>query len=509
MMKQRESDTSDHVDELIDESLKLYEKEIQRPFTDSLTGLFSHGFFLVFLDQELKRSRRYAVPFTLGLINIDAFSSYNTRYGALRGDRMLQKITSVIQHKIRQADLAARYSGDVFAVLLQAVQSEAAAIPAERIREAISQAADIPLTVSIGLASFPNDADSKEELIHKAETALYQAKIRGKNKIYFFEKHPLVRDHERSNIVIADDNPTNLRLFDMLLEPLDVEVLKATNGKDALHIINKTEVDLAILDIMMPEMNGLEACRAIKNNESTRMVPIILVTALNDMQTKLQGIEAGADDFITRPIKKVELLARARSLIRLKKLNNNLTSIENVLFSLANTVEAKDVGTQGHIERVSNIAVALGRKLGLPPAKVEALRFGGMLHDIGKLGIPREILNKPAPLTPEEMQQMQRHAEMGHKICLPLKKVLGPALDVIRHHHEKLDGSGYPDGLQGDEISMEARIMVVTDMFDALITDRPYRKGLPRGDVLEILRHEVLEGKLDGQVVEGLIQIVT
>lgn len=502
-------DRAEHVNNLIDESLKLYEKEIKRPFSDSLTGLFNHGFFLVFLEQELKRSRRYAVPFTLGLINVDAFSFYNTRHGALQGDRMLQKISTVIRANVRQADLAARYSGDVFAILLHTVHSEGASIPAERIRASIAESTEIPLTVSIGLASFPHDAHNKEELIYKAETALYQAKIRGKNKVYFFEKQQLAREHEQSKVLIADDNLTNLRLFEVLLEPLDVEVIKATNGKDALHLLNKTEVDLIILDVMMPEMDGLEVCYALKGNESTRMIPVILVTALNDMETKIRGIEAGADDFITRPVNKVELLARAKSLIRLKKLNNNLTSIENVLFSLANTVEAKDVGTQGHIERVSNIAVALGRKLGLSPVKVEALRFGGMLHDIGKLGVPRTILNKPDTLSDEETELMKRHAEVGYKICLPLKKVLGPALDTIRHHHEKLDGSGYPDGLKGDEISIEARIMAVTDMFDALITERPYRKALPKLQVIEILRQEVRDGKLDDEVVECLIDIVT
>lgn len=498
-----------HVTDLIGESLKLYEQEIKRPFTDSLTGLFNHGFFLVFLEQEVKRSRRYAVPFTLGLINVDSFAFYNNRYGALQGDRMLQKITEIIRANIRQADLAARYSGDGFAVILQAINSDAAFIPAERIRDSIACADDIHLTASIGLASFPQDASTKEELIYKAEIALYQAKIRGKNRVYFFERQPLSVAEERARILIADDNASNLRLMEILLTPLQVDVIKADNGKEVLHLVNKVDVDLVILDIFMPEMDGLETCYALKGNDATRMIPIILVTALDDLETKVKGIEAGADDFLTRPVNKVELLARVKSLIKLKRLNNNLTSIENVLFSLANTVEAKDVGTQGHIERVSNLAMMMGKKLELPTAKVEALRFGGMLHDIGKLGIPHEILNKPTPLTPEENDLMKRHSEIGYKICLPLKKVLGTALDVIRHHHEKLDGSGYPDGLRGDEISVEARIMAVIDMYDALITDRPYRKGLPKEQVLDILRQDAQDGKLDGKVVEHLIHIVT
>jgi putative two-component system response regulator len=495
--------------EFIDESLKLYEQEIKRPFTDSLTGLFNHGFFLVFLEQEIKRSKRYADAFTLALINIDSFAFYNTRHGALLGDRMLQKITEIIRRNIRQADLAAKYSGDGFAVILHGTNSEAAFIPAERIRDTISQSVEIPLTVSIGLASFPRDASNQEDLIYKAESALYQAKIRGKNKVYFFEKYGIQREEEQARVLIADDNAGNLKLLELLLLPLNFEVIKAMNGKDVLHLLSKVEVDLVMLDVLMPEMDGIEVCHALKGNEATRMIPIILMTALDDIDTKLKGIDAGADDFVTRPINKIELIARVKSLIKLKRLNSNLTSIENVLFSLANTVEAKDVGTQGHIERVSNLAVGLGKKMELAPARIEALRFGGMLHDIGKIGIPREILNKPQALNPEENELMKRHSEIGYKICLPLKKVLGAALDIIRHHHEKLDGSGYPDKLKGDEISVEARIMAVIDMYDALISDRPYRQGLPPETVINILRQEAQEGKVDHEIVEHLIQIVT
>lgn len=494
----------------MDEELKLYyEKQIKRPFTDNLTGLFNHGFFQIFLDHEIERSKRYAIPFTLGLIDIDSFSFYNTRYGALQGDQVLQEIARIIKANLRQADLAARYAGDVFAVILETVDTTIGSMPAERIRDSIAQSISIPLTVSIGLASFPRDATSKEELIQKTEAALHQAKIRGKNKIYFFEREILFSDEERPKILIVDDDRRNLKLLGALLAPLNAEVIKATNGTDALHVLNRVEVDLVLLDVMMPDMDGFEVCYRLKGSEATRMIPVILVTALDDMDSKVRGIEAGADDFITKPPNKVELLARTKSLIRLKKLNSNLTSIENVLFSLANSVEAKDVRTQGHIERVSNMAVALGKKMGLSAGKIEALRFGGILHDIGKLGVPGDLLNKPRPLNPEEDELMKRHPEIGYNICLPLQKVLGSALDVIRHHHEKLDGSGYPDGLKGDEISMEARIMAVTDIYDALITDRPYRKGMPRKNVVEILQQEAIEGKLDQEVVKHLTEMVT
>jgi putative two-component system response regulator len=196
-------------------------------------------------------------------------------------------------------------------------------------------------------------------------------------------------------------------------------------------------------------------------------------------------------------------------LIKLKRLNDNLTSIEYVLFSLAKTVEAKDAYTQGHVERVSNLGIALGRKMGLSDSEIEALRYGGALHDIGKIAVPGHILNKPAPLSPEEWVVMKRHPITGYDICLPLKKNLGYALEIIRHHHEKLDGSGYPDGLKDEEISVAARIMAVVDIYDALITERPYRKAMSLEMAVDILQQEAIEGKLDKIVVDHLIDVVS
>jgi putative two-component system response regulator len=229
-----------------------------------------------------------------------------------------------------------------------------------------------------------------------------------------------------------------------------------------------------------------------------------MVTALHDIEAKVKGIESGADDFLPKPVNKIELQARTKSLITTKKLNDKLTSVEDVLFSLANAVEAKDSYTQGHTQRVADMAVLLGKKMNLTDDEVAALRVGGILHDIGKIGIPRDVLNKPGPLTAEEWDVMKQHPDIGHRICLPLKRTLGLALDMIQHHHEKLDGSGYPEGLQGDEISTVARIMAVVDIYDALVTDRPYRKGMTKKKALSILMQEGDEGKLDKPIIEQL-----
>lgn len=310
-------------------------------------------------------------------------------------------------------------------------------------------------------------------------------------------------------ILVVDDSEQNLRLMKAVLTPLHYEVFTEESGIKALERIQTTDIDLVLLDVMMPQMDGYEVCRRIKSNDETRSIPVILVTALDDSDSKIKGIEAGADDFITKPPNRSELLARTKSLIKVRRLNKNLASIENVLFSLATAIDAKDPYTQGHLERTANLSLAVGRRLNLPPNDIEALRFASILHDIGKIGIPDAILNKPGSLETTEWDLMRTHSDMGYRICLPLQNTLGKALDGIRHHHEKLDGSGYPDGLKGEEISIIARIMAAVDIYDALVTDRPYRKGIPLEKAIGILKEDTAAGKLDATVVTALLNIVT
>lgn len=428
----------------------------------------------------------------------------------MQGDRTLRDVAQVIKSNIRQSDLAARFSGDLCAVIFVESDSTWARVAAERIRELVEKLKGGNPTISVGLATFQEVATSKNILIQKALEALTEAKLRGKNRVHCVEKE-VERTHDGSQhtILIVDDSQLNVKLLKAFLSPLGHKILKAYSGEEAIDLMSKFDVDLVLLDIMMPGMDGYEVCRWIKGNEDTRMIPVIAVTALEDSESKIAAIEAGADDFLTKPPNRVELLARTRSLLQFKKLNENLTSIESVLFSLAKAVEAKDPYTQGHIERVAGLAVSVGRKLGLSENEIKALRLGGMLHDIGKLGIPLEILNKQGPLTSEEWAVMKTHCDVGHRICLPLEKSLGAALDVIRHHHEKLDGSGYPDGLRGEEIPEVAKVMSVVDSYDAMVTDRPYRKALSKEETLLCLYREVNDGKLDSRTVECLQDMVT
>ena len=309
-------------------------------------------------------------------------------------------------------------------------------------------------------------------------------------------------------MLVVDDVPLNVKILEALLVPLKYKVSTAFGGREALALIERGEIDLVLLDVMMPEIDGIEVCRRIKRQEQTRIIPVVMVTATNEIEAKIRSIEAGADDFISKPINKLELLARTRSLIAVKRVNENMIGFENALISLANAVEAKDVYTRGHIKRVSSMAMQLGKCMNLSSRELEALRIGGILHDIGKIGIPDAVLKKEGALDPAEWEVMKTHPDVGYRLVYPLKRTLHQALDIVRYHHERMNGSGYPDGLKGEAISVVARIMAVADCYDALITDRPYRKAYAPEEVLRLIRQEAGEGKLDGQVVDTLIALL-
>jgi putative two-component system response regulator len=309
-------------------------------------------------------------------------------------------------------------------------------------------------------------------------------------------------------ILVVDDDTLNVKLVQSMLEAQKYTIITASNGREALERVAEKDVDLILLDIMMPIMNGFECCRRLKNSEETRMIPVVMLTALDDSRSRVTGIESGADDFITKPPNRVELTARIQSLVKLKRLNSNLTSIENVLFSLVYTVEAKDPYMRGHVERVSGLSVRLGKRMGLSFREIEALRIGGALHDIGKIAIPNAILQKQARLDTDERRIIENHTIAGYRICKPLQKNLGLALSIIRSHHEKEDGSGYPDRLKRDEIPMVTKVLSVVDCYDALITDRPYRQAMAKEKAFEILEDEVSRGKFVASIVAELKNLV-
>src|SRR5580704_13196217 len=292
-----------------------------------------------------------------------------------------------------------------------------------------------------------------------------------------------------ARILLVDDEPAPRAGLEILLRREGYEVLAAADGASALEHCVEFRPDLVLLDIVMPGLDGFEVCRRIKAAPETRLTPVVLITGLSAVSDRIQGINAGADDFLSKPIDFSELLARTRSLLRLKQYTDELENAEVVLFSLALSIEARDPYTRGHCERLSEMSVMLGQKLGLPEEHITALRRAGIVHDIGKVVVPDAILLKPGPLSPGEIAVMRKHPVVGERICAPLK-TLRLVLPIIRHHHEKRDGSGYPDGLSGEEIPLAARILQLADVYDALTTDRPYRTAVPSEVALGMMDEE-------------------
>lgn len=318
----------------------------------------------------------------------------------------------------------------------------------------------------------------------------------------------ILRDFDRNfRVLVADDQPQNLDLIRDILSGNRCEVHTAINGKEAYEKALDLEPDLVLLDIVMPEMDGYEVCQRLKNNERTRLIPVIMITALQELEDKVRGIEAGADDFLNKPFNVAEFAARVRSSLRLKQITDELENAETVLFSLALGVEAKDPNTNGHCERLARFSVKLGEKLGLSQGDLKALYRGGILHDIGKLGIPDSILLNPNRLSRDEWTLMQQHTLIGERICSPLRSFKS-VLPIIRNHHERWNGGGYPDKLRGDEIPVTARILQTVDVFDALLSQRPYKPPYSIRVVLDQMNNEAKQGWRDRELVYEFIRMV-
>ncbi|OHB76191.1 MAG: hypothetical protein A2Z34_05740 [Planctomycetes bacterium RBG_16_59_8] len=297
-------------------------------------------------------------------------------------------------------------------------------------------------------------------------------------------------------VLIADDDEGVRTYLTQFLAQNRYEPIVAADGREAYEMALAQHPDLILLDVQMPGLDGIEVCRRLKRRSGERYTPIVLVTSLVDLGSRVAGIAAGADDFFSKPFEATELLARIRSLLTLKSAIDELEHAEAVITSLELCVEARDPYTGGHCERLSHYAVDLGKRVGLTERELRTVRLGGLLHDLGKIAVPDNILLKPGPLTDDEWLVIRRHPGRGKDLCDPLKS-FGEIALIIRHHHEKWNGSGYPDGLKGEGIPINARIVGIVDAFDALRTRRSYKPSFPLEETMRILRDETEKGLWD------------
>ncbi|MGA2371904.1 MAG: HD domain-containing phosphohydrolase [Candidatus Korobacteraceae bacterium] len=313
----------------------------------------------------------------------------------------------------------------------------------------------------------------------------------------------LNRGSSGATVLITDGDEHYRQLYSDLLRSEGFQTFDAKDCDQASAILHRERIDLALVDMVMPNTNGMTLCRELKNNPETRLVPILLLTDWKSDQNSVMEIENGADAYLNKPVNDIELITRVRALLDKKRFTDGLGNTEKVLLTLLEIVEAKNPYTAGHGQRVSQTAVSLAIQIGLSSAERECVRRGAYLHDIGEVGIPDEILMKLGPLTTEEKIVLNSHTYLGERICASLS-LLHPILQIIRSHHERLDGSGYPDGLGGNQISILTRVVSLADVYDSLTTRQPYRGRFSHMQAMHQIRREAEQGWWDLTVFDAL-----
>jgi putative two-component system response regulator len=311
---------------------------------------------------------------------------------------------------------------------------------------------------------------------------------------------------QSAKVLVVDDYAPNARGMRDLLVASGHAVRIADNGADALRFASEDPPDLIVLDVVMPGMSGVDVCRELKSNSLTRLIPVVLVTGSQEHTYRLEGLDAGADDFINKPLDLQEFRTRVRSLLRMKRLTDELESTEAIVTMLGQIVEARDPYTEGHCERLAEYATALGAALGLSDFDLDTLNRGAALHDVGKIGVPDSVLLKPARLDADELALMRQHPVIGDGLCRTVRS-LERVRPIVRSHHERMDGRGYPDGLSGDQIPLLAQIVGVVDVFDALTTNRPYRKSMTIQAAYDIMLADAASGWCPVDLVTTFIDL--
>jgi putative two-component system response regulator len=307
-------------------------------------------------------------------------------------------------------------------------------------------------------------------------------------------------------VLIVDDDLLVRETMRDYIEHIGYAVRDVGSAAEALTEIGKEFPDLILLDVRMPGMTGIELCRRLKSNPATHLIPVVLLTAERELDSRVAGLAAGADDYFTKPVHPRELGARLRSLIRLKRVLEELEEAESLITSLALTIEARDPYTAGHCVRLAACAAAFGERLGLSAEEQKALRLGGFLHDLGKIAVPDGVLLKAGPLNADERRLMEEHPAAGDRLVLPMR-TLGLVRPIIRHHHERWDGRGYPDRIGGEEVPLLARLMAIVDVYDALCTQRPYKTPFAEAEALRSLHEGGRAGQFDPELVRVFLEL--
>ena len=514
----------------IDNVLKRKEK-LQRFYadtmTDRLTGLLNRTAVNNKLFMLCQRRTGY-----LMMIDLDYFKLLDDIYGIPTGDKVLEAFAQILKRMLGEHDVVGRVGGDEFIVFSTSIKDEKGLkefsdkLNNELIKEAseiIGKNTDIPLGASIGVSYVNSVSDDYTNALKKAEKALKNKKNNGKRGYDLYEEHLSFDDRHTDNgrlwVALVDDDVMNLKVAKRILNNSDIDVSTFTSGEELMNFVKGSMPDLILLDLNMPGMDGFDTIRALQDRGGdVAEIPVVFLTSEDDTETEKKALGLGALDFIRKPFIPEILTIRVKQtaeLIRLqkrladevdKKTRENEQLFLNVVSSLAGAIDAKDVYTNGHSSRVADYSREIARRYGYSLKEQSDIYIMGLLHDVGKIGVPDSVINKPGRLTDEEFEQIKRHPVIGSQILNNIKEM--PKLSVgARWHHERYGGGGYPDGLIGEEIPEEARIIAVADAYDAMSSQRSYRSIMPQ----EKVRSEIENGsgtQFDPKFVEIMLAMI-
>jgi diguanylate cyclase (GGDEF)-like protein len=487
---------------------------------DALTGLANRRALDERLEAALREAAAVEQELTIVLFDLDDFKRFNDSGGHAAGDAVLAQVARAATRVLRVGEELFRVGGDEFAVVVDG-GAEAGAQVADRIQGALqaqTRGGSLP-TISAGVATYPHDATGGAALVAAADGALYASKRRGKSRVSSTRPRGGASAGERGSadpfppagprgprVLFVDDDPSLLTLLRTTFELVDIEIADATTAADALAAIAARPPDVVVLDIGLPDIDGLTLCRRLKDDPATDWIGIVLLTGAEDAEASAR--RAGADALLRKPFSPLELLAAverlagglsagpfdggrgvpsdeqlllyAADLRRLLEIERGRQALlqrtyRQTVTALAGALESKDFGTATHSQRVQRYAVELAQAIEPNLLLDPSVEYGFLLHDVGKIGIPDRILQKPGPLDDSELRLMRTHTLLGEQLLRDVELLHGDGLKVVRGHHERWDGLGYPDGLAGKEIPLAARIFTVADVLDAITSDRPYR----------------------------------
>lgn len=511
------------------DNLTGYKNELYR---DPLTGVYNRRYY----EDNIKDLNENA---GVAMIDLDDFKLYNDSYGHNAGDMALETIVSAIKKCIRSSDKIIRFGGDEFLLVLPGIHNNIFNKKLQQIRTRIKEVkvdgySKIRLSVSIGGVMTHNE--TIESAMHRADKLMLQAKSHQKGMVVTEENEFVVIDNEsevkdRHCVLVVDDSYMNRIILTEMLKS-DYEIINASSGEECLEIIEKygTGIDIILLDIVMPGMDGFEVLNYMNNNNWIEDIPVILISSEDSNQYIRRAYEMGVSDYISRPfdakvvyqrvLNTIKLYAKQRRLINLitdqvyEKEKNNKMMID----ILSQIVEFRNNESGMHVRNISTLTGMLLEKIVQKTDKYHlswSKRFyitnGSALHDIGKIGIPEEILNKPGKLTKEEYEIMKEHTVIGEKMLKSLElyqdePLVKTACEIGRWHHERYDGKGYPDGLKGDEIPISAQIVSIADVYDALVSERVYKKAFSHKKAMEMILNGEC-GAFNPLLLECLVEI--